>query len=375
MRLLDWVALAVVWWRGGGCRAIGRWLLDPGGAGCPGGGRPGALEEVLDRLGLAGEEGAGAAALRRTAGRALDRAREGGVTPVPWSDPRYPTALAVIADPPPVLWLRGDPAALSALSVALVGSRAGSPYAREVAYELGSRLGERGVSVVSGLARGVDAAAHRGALAVAGRTVAVLGSGVDIVYPPEHRALAAQVAERGALVSELLPGTPPRAAHFPLRNRLISGLSQAVVVVEAARRSGSLITARLALEQGREVMAVPGSILGGRNRGAHALLKDGAKVVEDVDDILEELRVPSPAALAAGGGSPTDPLLRRLEVGESYDFDRLMALSGLDGPRLLARLLEFELSGQVVRGDGGRFVRCGPGGPDPHETARHGRGC
>ena len=209
---------------------------------------------------------------------------------------------------------------------------------------------------MSGLARGVDAAAHQGALAVDGRTVAVLGSGVDTVYPPEHRGLAAEIVRRGALVSELPPGTTPRPAHFPRRNRLISGLSRAVVVVEAAERSGSLITARLAAEQGREVMAVPGNVLSGRNRGAHALLKDGAKLVEDVDDILDEIQlgdgcgqVPRDAAI--------DPLLRLLVRGDSYDLDQLIALSGLDGPTLLPLLLDLELNGHVRRGDGGQFSR------------------
>jgi DNA processing protein len=218
--------------------------------------------------------------------------------------------------------------------------------------------------VVSGLARGVDSAAHRGALVVDGRTVGVLGSGVDIVYPPEHSGLAREVVRRGALVSELPPGTTPRPAYFPQRNRLISGLSRAVVVVEASTRSGSLITARLALEQGREVMAVPGNVLNGRNRGAHALLKDGAKVVEDVADIFEEIGlVWTPA------GDPRveervseDPVLRHLSRGESCDLDDLIVLSGLDGPRLLPRLLELELAGRVARREGGRFHRTDDGG-------------
>ena len=209
------------------------------------------------------------------------------------------------------------------------------------------------------LARGVDSAAHRGALAVDGRTVGVLGSGVDIVYPPEHSGLARDVVRRGALVSELPPGTTPRPAYFPQRNRLISGLSRAVVVVEASTRSGSLITARLALEQGREVMAVPGNVLNGRNRGAHALLKDGAKVVEDVADILEEIGLVGTQArdTRVDERVSEDPVLRHLSRGESYDLDDLIALSGLDGPRLLPRLLELELAGRVARRDGGRFHR------------------
>jgi DNA processing protein len=206
----------------------------------------------------------------------------------------YPALLARIADPPPRLWLRGNPRALVAPCVALIGSRAASSYGLQVAERLAADLARAGVTVVSGLARGVDSAAHRGALTT-GRTVAVLGSGVDVIYPPEHAELAERILRReGALLSELPPGTPPRRGHFPRRNRLISGLSLAVVVIEASTRSGSLQTARFALEQGREVLAVPGTILGDRFRGSHALLRDGAKLVESASDILEELRLPDP---------------------------------------------------------------------------------
>ena len=202
---------------------------------------------------------------------------------------RYPTTLAAIYDPPPTIWVKGDVDVLRAPAVAIVGSRRASPYALEVARRLGADLARRQVTVVSGMARGVDSAAHRGALEGGGVTVAVFGCGVDVIYPPEHRALAARISERGALVSEFEPGMPPLKHNFPRRNRIISGLSLAVVVVEAADGSGSLITADCALEQGRAVLAVPGNVLGGRNYGAHALLRDGAKLVECADDILEEL--------------------------------------------------------------------------------------
>ena len=208
---------------------------------------------------------------------------------VPAGDIRYPAALAAIHDPPPEIWIRGQIGALSLPAVAIVGSRAASPYAIEVARRLGADLARRGIAVVSGMARGVDSAAHRGALEADGVTIAVFGCGVDIIYPREHKALAARIGERGALVSEFRPGLPPLKGNFPQRNRIISGLSLAVVVVEAAEGSGSLITADFALEQGRAVLAVPGNVLGGRNHGAHALLRDGAKLVECVDDILEEL--------------------------------------------------------------------------------------
>jgi DNA processing protein len=249
--------------------------------------------------------------------------------------------------------------------VAIVGSRAGSPYALAVAERLAGDLAARGVVVVSGLARGVDSAAHRGALA-AGRTLAVLGSGVDVIYPREHAALADEIVERGALVSELLPATPPHPRFFPWRNRIISGLSRAVVVVEAGEKSGSLITARCALEQGREVLAVPGGILSGRNKGGHALLRDGARIVESADDILDELGeslnpdrgvVTSEAGSTRRGNRPADPVLDCLEPGESTDLDTISARSGLPVPRLLPRLFELEMAGVVRRAGGGRFIR------------------
>jgi len=312
-----------------------------------------------------------------------------GITPLQLGDPRYPARLAAIHDPPPFLWVVGKLEALTLPAVAIVGSRAGSPYALEVATRLGSDLARRGVAVVSGLARGVDSAAHRGALEGSGTTIAVLGSGVDVIYPPEHAELAKNICDCGALLSEFPPGTPPLAGHFPQRNRLISGLSLAVVVVEAAEKSGSLITAGFALEQGREVLAVPGNILGGRNRGAHALLRDGAKIVESADDILEEIRLPgfgppsfgestselrrgrSEASAEAGGresgigtqgpdrgdSASEDGVLQQMIPGEAYDLDELARRSSIDPVTLLQRLLEHELAGIVQRIDGGRFVR------------------
>ena len=286
-------------------------------------------------------------------------------------DVRFPTALAAIHDPPHELWIRGDLDALRGPAVAIVGSRAASPYALEVARRLGADLARRSVAVVSGMARGVDSAAHRGALEGGGITIAVFGCGVDVIYPPEHHGLAERIAERGALVSEFAPGTPPLKSYFPQRNRIISGLSLAVVIVEAAEGSGSLITADFALEQGRAVLAVPGNVLGGRNYGAHALLRDGAKLVECADDILEELpRSLTQTGLRAEGlglregkGSKglslasQDPVLRSMDEGDAYDLDEIAERSGLDRMRLLPRLLELELAGALRRVDGGRFVR------------------
>ena len=313
--------------------------------------------------------------LASRADRALRTAKDAGITPVGWSDAAYPTMLAEIFDPPALLWVRGMEQALHRPAVAIVGSRAASPYALAVAERLASDLALRGVVVVSGLARGVDSAAHRGALSrstASAVTVAVLGSGVDVIYPAEHRPLAREIEGAGAIVSELVPGTPPHAAFFPLRNRIISGLSRAVVVIEAGEKSGSLITARCALDQGRDVLAVPGNVLSGRNRGAHALLRDGAKIVETADDILEELgpsartgsvpafpqRGAQPTDAAAGDAEPhEDPVLAALPPGEACDLDMIAERSGLAPARVLPRLFELEMQGLVARAGGGRFVR------------------
>jgi DNA processing protein len=258
-----------------------------------------------------------------------------------------------------VLWIGGRAAALvDQPCVAIVGSRAATPYGLEVADRLARDLAAQGLTIVSGLARGADSAAHRGALRAAGETVAVLGSGVDVIYPREHRSLANEIAAHGAIVSELAPGMRPRPGFFPRRNRIISGLSRAVVVIEANEKSGSLITARCAAEQGRDVLAVPGNVLTGRNRGAHALLKDGAKIVESADDILEELglAVHRCAGSRAGAGA-ADPILACLPVGEPCDLDTIAERSGLGPARLLPRLFELELNGLLRRAGGGRFVR------------------
>jgi len=209
--------------------------------------------------------------------------------------------------------------------------------------------------IVSGLARGVDSAAHRGALAARGTTIAVLGSGVDVVYPPEHAPLADEISASGVVVSELAPGASPLPQFFPQRNRIISGLVRAVVVIEAGEKSGSLITARLALEQGRDVLAVPGNVLTGRNRGAHGLLRDGAKIVESADDIFEELGM-APAGSTAVQAI-ADPILQCLTPGEPSDLDVISERTGLSPTRLLPRLFELELRGVVARVGGGRFVR------------------
>jgi DNA processing protein len=307
-----------------------------------------------------GDSGDAIASAFDAADEALQRGAAAAMEAIALGDSRYPALLASTTDPPPVLWTLGNPAALHEPTVAVVGARAATPYALQVGERLAGELATRGVVVASGLARGVDAAAHRGCLAYGGRTVAVLGSGLDRVYPAEHRDLAADIIRKeGCLVSELGPGAAPVPEHFPLRNRIISGISLAVVVVEASDKSGSLITARYALEQGRDVMAVPGSVLTGRNRGSHSLLKDGAKVVETADDILDGVGWPIHVRPSRTDGKllNSDPLLARMEPGEAYHLDELIELTGVAGPRLLTRLTELELLGLVATAGMGRFVR------------------
>lgn len=300
-----------------------------------------------------------AASLRARARAAMESARRAGFGVVTIGDAEYPELLAQIPDPPPAFWLAGTlPGTIAA--VGIVGSRNATPHGLQVAFRLGADLARAGVSVVSGLARGVDGAAHRGALRSGGPTIAVLGCGVDVDYPPEHAALARDIARHGAVVSEFPPGTPPRGWHFPRRNRIISGLCNGIVVVEASNRSGSLITARCALAQGRDVMAVPGGVLSGRNRGAHRLLRDGAPVVESVEDVLEELRYTQ--RLAAAGETETKAVapeawVRAMAAAEAYDLEALCELSGLNAVRMLARLSQLELAGWIVRDGGGRFVK------------------
>lgn len=315
------------------------------------------LELLLDAIRISPEDRGRIVSESLASARvALDAACEHSMEPLPWFEPRYPPLLACMADPPPVLWIKGDTKVLERPAVAIVGSRAATPYAIQVARRLAGELAEQGIVVVSGLARGVDSAAHEGCLAAQGSTIAVLGSGLDRVYPAEHSALSAKISCKGLLISELPPGSAPLPGNFPLRNRIISGISFGTVVVEASENSGSLITAACALRQGRDVMAVPGSVLGGRNRGSHALLKDGAKVVETADDILQELGWGTRPRVSPEK-SPRDPLLTKMEAGESYEFDQLLQLSGMPAPKLLTRLMELELSGQIEGGPGGRFIR------------------
>jgi DNA processing protein len=221
--------------------------------------------------------------------RELEFCRAHGVSLILESDPRYPQDLREIPDPPGILFARGEVIAQDALGIAIVGTRHATPYGLDQAEKLAGGLARAGLTIISGLARGIDAAAHRAALAAGGRTVAVLGSGVMNIYPPEHDRLADEVVAAGALLSEHPPQSPPLAGAFPQRNRIITGMSLGVIVVEANLRSGALISARHALEQGREVFAVPGRVDSRTSQGCHRLIRDGAKLVECVDDVLEEL--------------------------------------------------------------------------------------
>lgn len=314
---------------------------------------PGVPDRVAAALGL---DASAIPQARQRAEVEQERAARMGLTLLAMGEPGYPPWLAEIADPPIVLWAKGQLADLGRAAVAVVGARVASPAGLAIARQLGQGLASAGLTVVSGLARGVDGASHEGALASGGTTVAVLGSGVEVVYPPEHRALAARVAAAGGLLSELTPETGPRPHHFPLRNRIIAGLCRAVVVVEAGERSGSLITARMALEQGREVLAVPGNVLSGRSRGCHALIKDGARLVETVGDVLEELgwassrEVPSKSM---SNSSVVSELERHIPPGEVRDADTLAALTGWVSARLLAELAALEVDGRLARVPGG----------------------
>jgi DNA processing protein len=272
------------------------------------------------------------------------------------ADTEYPQQLLEIPDPPALLYVTGDVKLLSSSALAVVGSRNATPQGMKNAQSFARTLSEAGLAIVSGLALGVDSAAHRGGLEGRGSTIAVLGTGIDIVYPGRNQALAEEIASRGALVSEFALGAPPNAANFPRRNRLISGLARGCLVVEAALDSGSLITARLAAEQGREVLAIPGSIHSPLSKGCHALIKQGAKLVESAQDVLEELggaRAPEPTP--SGSGASHD-LLDKMGF-DPLDIDELIARSGLTTEVVSAILLQLELEGKIASLPGGLYQR------------------
>lgn len=273
------------------------------------------------------------------------------------ADPRYPGLLREIHDPPCVLHVAGELSLLQRPAVAVVGSRNATAAGKRDAEALARDLSAAGLAIVSGMALGIDAAAHRGGLAGPGSSIAVVGTGIDVVYPEAHAALAAELSRAGCIVSEFPLGMPPLAGNFRRRNRLISGLSRGVVVVEANLRSGSLITARSALEQGREVFAVPGSIHSPVSKGCHALLRDGAGLVEGADDVLRPLRIPAPAREAgAAAKPPPHPLLETMGFAPAT-IDEIAASCGLAAHEVAAQLVGLEIEGLVAALPGGRYQR------------------
>jgi len=293
---------------------------------------------------------------------ALAWLREPGHEVMAWDDPGYPRVLLEIADPPPVFYFQGRRDLLTAPGFAIVGSRNATPQGCEDAEAFAAALSAAGFTIVSGLAQGIDAAAHRGGLRHAGSSIAVTGTGPDRVYPARNRDLAHELVARGLVISEFGPGTPPLKQNFPRRNRLVSGLSRGVLVVEATLDSGSLITARLAAEQGREVFALPGSIHSPFSKGGHRLIRDGAKLVETAQDILEELAVAAPAQrmVASAPTEMADPDARAV-VGalghDPTDVDTLVARTGLTAPAVVAALTALELERVVASLPGGRWQR------------------
>lgn len=299
--------------------------------------------------------------------RDLEWLNRSGARLVTLLDPDYPSLLKELSDAPAALYARGDVSLLGTPQLAMVGSRNPSTEGRRNAEDFAAYLAGCGLTITSGMALGIDAASHRGALKAGGKTVAVWGTGLDKPYPPRHREFAEEIAAAGLIVTEFPPGTPPLPGHFPRRNRIISGLAVGTLVVEAARQSGSLITARLASEQGREVFAIPGSIHNPMSRGCHRLLREGAKLVESAGDILEELapllKLELPPMTADTGPeavAPEDPeyklLLNSLDFAPT-SVDALVERTGLTPDVVSSMLLMLELQGQVEASPGGRYSR------------------
>ncbi len=292
----------------------------------------------------------------KNARKEVERARDAGVSILTFKDQDYPGNLRNIQDPPPLLYVRGKLEQSDAKAVAIVGSRKTSSYGKAVAERLAHELSSLGITVVSGMAIGIDSFAHEGALK-GGRTVAVLGSGIDIIYPRSNQKLYERIIEKGAVISQFPMGTEPRKSNFPLRNRVISGLSMGVVIVEAAERSGALITAHWALEQGREVFAVPGSIFSQNSKGPHKLIKSGAKLVESIDDVLEEI-FPDFAAKRekVNVDLTTDEEKILAIIKRGYRFiDEVIEISGKSAAEVGAIIMGLELKGVITQMEGNIF--------------------
>ena len=301
--------------------------------------------------------------VRQAVERSLEWAAQPNRFIVTLADEAYPRPLLEIADPPPLFYAWGRIELLQKPALAIVGSRNATAQGVRNAEDFAKALSESGLAIVSGLALGIDAGAHRGGLAAGGSTIAVLGTGIDLVYPQRNAALAAEIAERGLLVSEFSLGTPAAAQNFPRRNRLISGLGRGCLVIEAALASGSLITARSAAEQGREVFAVPGSIHSPLSKGCHALIKSGAKLVECAEDVLSELGALHPAITASADAAAAALDARRApgllaHMGhDPVDVDALCARAGLSPDQVSSELLRLELDGRITALPGGLFQR------------------
>lgn len=284
-------------------------------------------------------------------------AQKPGQRIVTLADPEYPRALLEIPDPPALLYVLGRVEILNRTVLSIVGSRSPTPQGVLNAEQFSRALAGVGLAIASGMALGIDAAAHRGALAAQGDTIAFVGTGIDRVYPARNRDLAHEIGAKGVIVSEFPIGTPVIASNFPRRNRLISGIARGVLIVEATVDSGSLITARLAGEQGREVFAIPGSIHSPQARGCHRLIKEGAKLVETAQDVLEELRWAAPAPLPSTGKTEADAEILSLMGYDPCGMDELVSRSGSTADALSARLLHLELEGRVASLPGGRYQR------------------
>ncbi|MDD2553391.1 MAG: DNA-processing protein DprA [Desulfotomaculaceae bacterium] len=293
------------------------------------------------------------------------RLQGAGVSFICYGEPDYPENLLQIFDPPPVIFIKGSVKSSDKLAVAVVGSRKPSPYGLLVAERFTKDLAALGVTVVSGMARGIDTAGHKGALVSGGRTVAVLGCGLDVVYPRENKKLMDKIVDSGAVISEYPLGTPPESWHFPARNRIISGLSLGTVVIEAAEKSGALITADFALEQGRDVMAVPGNIVSPLSRGPHRLIKQGARLVQGAGDIIDELGLERlfPAQEENDGGkvkmSVDEEALYSLLSLEPVSLDELIDKTGFPPQKVLAALMYLEIKGFTRQMPGKLYVRAG----------------
>jgi DNA processing protein len=287
-----------------------------------------------------------------------------GVRVATMVDESYPALLSQIAAPPPVLYYRGELLETDRVSVAIVGTRRITPYGREMTARISAGLARAGVTVVSGLARGVDGVAHQAALDAGGRTIAVLGSGVDRIYPPEHRNLAQRIAEQGAVVSDYVPDTPPDGVNFPPRNRIISGLSLGVVVVEAPDRSGALITVDFAADHGRDVFAVPGPANAANSSGCNRLIRDGARLVRSAEDILDDLQIMQKREIAAAQQvlpiSDADRRLLAVITSEPQHIDDLALLCDTTVSEISGRLMMLELQGVVRNAGAQHYARLWP---------------